>query len=94
MPLRKHIHLVQVDIWNADEPCFRLAVLSQPEHARLKAELEKMQADPTTRLKGFRIFPVPGMFDEVDNLLQEIQEQALRRNPSRSVYFMPGSPAK
>ena len=94
MPFRKHLYLVQIDIWNADEPSFRLVVLSQPEHVRLKAELEKMQADPATKLKGSRIFPVPGMFDHVDNLLQEIQGEALRQNPPCTVCSMPGSPAK
>lgn len=69
---RKNVYLIQVDAHGTVHPAFRLAVLSEPEKAKLIIMLRRMQIGSASRLTAYCILPKPPLFDDVDKLIADI----------------------
>lgn len=69
---RKNVYLIQLDAHGTTRPAFRLAVLSEPEKAKLIDALHRMQIGPATRLRSYCILPKPPLFDDVEELIADI----------------------
>jgi hypothetical protein len=81
MAARRQLNLIQIEMMGLASPSFRLAALSDAERAKLKQELLKIQAS-ATNVKGFQIVSKPPLFDDLEALIRDIEDEVSSRTTS------------